>query len=214
MTSATHQGGCTCRCDSFCDSINRLQHHTQRHTAEGCPNKSARFKVHAIFVLLGWRHWKFNTCHLSLLRLVVMERCTEENRGIIVKTHYKYGESYAETFRKVSPHAMAIRIGHRVRAIWHRATSFFLGGLWNLVSMPTDHKQFLSSRRRFDVSLAKLSRSYVKMPSRISSKDQEGASRVVREDCRILCSTINRSVSTLYWNKNISTFWINGAFCY
>jgi hypothetical protein len=39
---------------------------------------------------------------------------------------------------------MAIRIGHRVRAIWHRATYFF-GGLWNLMSMPTNHKQFLSS---------------------------------------------------------------------
>ena len=26
----------------------------------GCPNKSARFKVWGIVVLLGWRHWKFN----------------------------------------------------------------------------------------------------------------------------------------------------------
>jgi hypothetical protein len=31
---------------------------------------------------------------------------------------------------------------------------------------------------------------------------------------RILCSTINRSVCTLYCNKNISTFLINGAFYY
>ena len=30
--------------------------------------------------------------------------------------------------------------------------------------------------------------------------------------CRI--STLNRSMCTLSWNKNISTFWINGAFYY
>jgi hypothetical protein len=101
---------------------------------------------------------------------------------------------------------MAIRIGHRGNAIWHRATSFF-GGLWTLVSMPTNHKQFLSSRRRFDVSLTKPSRIYAEMPSRISSKEQECASRVVGDICRILYSTINRSVCTLYWNKNIRTFW-------
>jgi hypothetical protein len=103
--------------------------------------------------------------------------------------------------------------GHRGRAIWHRAIYFF-GGLWNLVFIPTSHKQFLSSRRRFDVSLAKLSRNYVEMSSRVSSKEQECASRVVGDICRILCSTINRNVYTLYWNKNISTFWINGAFYY
>ena len=142
-----------------------------------------------------------------------MERYTKEQCVIIVKTHYKCGESYVETVRKVSSHAMVTRIGHRGRAIWHSATSFF-GGLWNLVSMPTNHKQFLSSRRRFDVSLAKLSRSYVEMSSRISPKGQECTSRVVGNICRILCSTINRSVSTLCWNKNISNFWINGAFYY
>jgi hypothetical protein len=142
-----------------------------------------------------------------------MERYTKEQPVIIVKMHYKYGESYVETVRKVSSHASAIRIGHRGRAIWHRATSFF-GGLWNLVSMPTNHKQFLSSRRRFDVSLVKLSRNYAEMSSRISSEEQECASRVVGDICRILCSTINRSVCTLYSNKNISTFWINGAFYY
>jgi hypothetical protein len=37
-------------------------------------------------------------------------------------------------------------------------------------------------------------------------------SRVVGGICWILCSTSNRSVCTLYLNKNISTFWINGAF--
>jgi hypothetical protein len=94
-----------------------------------------------------------------------------------------------ETVRKVSSHAMAIRIGHRGRAIWHRATSFF-GSLWNLVSMPTNHKQFLSSRRRFDVSLAKLSCSYAEMSSIISWKEQECASRVVGDVCWILCSTL------------------------
>jgi len=37
-------------------------------------------------------------------------------------------------------------------------------------------------------------------------------SRVVGDICWILCSTINSSMCTLYWNKNISTFWINGVF--
>jgi hypothetical protein len=110
-----------------------------------------------------------------------------------------------ETVGKVSSYAMAIRIGHRGRAIWQRATSLF-GSLWNLVSVPTNHKPFLCSRRRFDVSLAKLSCDYAEMSLRISSKQQECASRVVGDICRILCSTINRSVCTLYWNKNISTF--------
>jgi chlorite dismutase len=41
-----------------------------------------------------------------------MERYTKEQRAIIVKKHYKYGESYAETVRKVSSHAMAIRISN------------------------------------------------------------------------------------------------------
>ena len=51
----------------------------------GCANKSARFKVRAIVVLLGWRHWNVNICHLSFLRLVVMKRYTKEQRFIIVK---------------------------------------------------------------------------------------------------------------------------------
>jgi hypothetical protein len=46
-----------------------------------------------------------------------MERYTKEQSIIIVKTHYKYGESYVETVHKVSSHAMAIRIDHRGRAI-------------------------------------------------------------------------------------------------
>jgi hypothetical protein len=138
---------------------------TKRFTKE-CPNKNARFKGCTTVVLLGWRHWKFNICHLSLLWLVVMECCTKEQRIIIVKTRYKYGENYVETVRKVSSHAMAIRTDYWGRAIWHRATSFF-GSLWNLVSMPTNHKLFLSSRRRFDGSLAKLSRNYAEMSSRI-----------------------------------------------
>ena len=50
-----------------------------------CPNKSARFKVRCIVVLLGWRHWNFNICHLSFLRLVVIERYTKGQRVIIVK---------------------------------------------------------------------------------------------------------------------------------
>jgi hypothetical protein len=180
---------------------------------KGCPNKCARFKVRATVILLGWRQWQFNVCHLSLMRLVVMECYTKEQCVVIVKTHYKYGESYAEIVRKVSSHAMAIRIGHRGRAIWHHVTSFF-GGLWNLVSMPTNYNPFLSSRRRFDVSLAKLSHNYAEMSSRISSKEKESAIRVMGDICRILCTTINRSLFTLYWNKNISTFWINGAFYY
>ena len=140
---------------------------TKRMCYKGCPNKSARFKVRAIVVLLGWRHWKFNICHLSLLRLVVMERYTKEHCVIIVKTHFMWNDTACNG---VPSDAMAIRIGHRDRAIWHHASSFF-GGLWNLVSMPTNHKQFLSSRRRFDVSLAKLSRNYAEMSLRISSKE-------------------------------------------
>jgi len=50
-----------------------------------CLNKNARFKVRAVVVLLSWRHWSFNICHLSFLRLVVMERYTKEQRVIIVK---------------------------------------------------------------------------------------------------------------------------------
>jgi len=118
-----------------------------------------------------------------------------------------------KNFLTVSSHEMVIRIGHRGRAIWHRATSFF-GDLWNLVSMPKNHKQFLSSRRRFDALLAELSCNYAEMSSRISSKEQECASRVVGDICQIVCSTSNCSVCTLYWNKNISTFWINCAFYY
>jgi hypothetical protein len=95
---------------------------------------------------------------------------------------------------------------------------FFLwgggGGLWDLLSMPTNHKQLLSSRRRGDVSLVKLCRSYAEMSSRVSSEEQECASRIVGHICRILCSTVNLSVCTLYWNKNISTFWVNDAFYY
>ena len=70
-------------------------------TNMGCPNKSARFRVRAIVVMLGWRHCKFNICHLSLLRLVVMERYAKEQRVIIEKTHYQYGKSYAEIVHKV-----------------------------------------------------------------------------------------------------------------
>jgi len=58
--------------------------HKKNCAIVGCPNKSARFKVHAIVVLLGWRHWNFNVCHLSFLRLV-MERYAKEQRVIIVK---------------------------------------------------------------------------------------------------------------------------------
>jgi hypothetical protein len=130
-----------------------------------------------------------------------------------VKLRVKQLSCCEKNFLTVSSHAMVIRIGHRGRVIWHRATSFF-GGLWNLVSMPTNHKQFLSSRQRFDVSLAKLSCNYAEMSSRISSKEQECASRVVGNIYQILSSTVNRSMCTLYWNKNISTFWLNGAFYY
>ena len=75
-------------------------------------------------------------------------------------------------------------------------------------------QKFLSSRWIFDVSLAKLSRHYAEMSSRVSSKEKECASRVVGDIYRILCSTINHSVCTFYWNKTISTFLINGAFYY
>ena len=54
----------------------------------GCPKKCARFKVRVIVVLLGWRHWNFNICHLSFLRSVVMESYTKEQRVITVKKFY------------------------------------------------------------------------------------------------------------------------------
>jgi hypothetical protein len=56
-----------------------------------------------------------------------MERYTKEQRVIIVKTHHKYGESYAETVRKVSSHAMVIRIGH-LRSCDLTPCNFFLWG--------------------------------------------------------------------------------------
>ena len=56
--------------------------------------------MRAIVVLLGWRHWKFKICHLSLLRLEVTERYTKEHRVIIVKTHYKYGKVMWKQFAK------------------------------------------------------------------------------------------------------------------
>ena len=125
--------------------------------------------------------------------------------------HVKQLSCCEKNFLALSSHSMAIRIGHRGRVIWHRVNSFF-GGLWSLVSMPTNYIQILSSRWRFDVPLAKLSRNYAEMSSRILSKEQECASGVVGNICQILCSIINHSVCTLCLNKNISTFWINGAF--
>ena len=56
--------------------------------AIGCPNKSIRFKVRAIVILLGWQHWNFSICHLSFLWLVVIERYTKEQHIIIVKIYY------------------------------------------------------------------------------------------------------------------------------
>jgi hypothetical protein len=38
---------------------------------------------------------------LSSLRFVVIERYTKVQRVRVVKTHYKHGESFAETVRKV-----------------------------------------------------------------------------------------------------------------
>ena len=49
----------------------------------GCPSKSTRFKVRAIVILLGWRHWNFDICHLSFLSLVVTERYTKEQHFIV-----------------------------------------------------------------------------------------------------------------------------------
>ena len=149
-----------------------------------------------VFGGLSWTIWIWKTCGSSRTAQPVALRAKQL--------------SCEKIFVAVSSHTMMIRIGHQGRAIWHHATSFF-GGLWNLVSMPTNHKQFLISRWRFNVSLAKLSRSYAEMSSRVSSKDQECASRVVEAMCWILCSTVNHSECTLYWNKTISTFWINGS---
>jgi hypothetical protein len=72
-----------------------------RVACKGCPIKNAKFELRAVVALLGWRHWKLNICHLFVLRLVVMERYTKEQRLLMVQTHYKYGECYAETVRKL-----------------------------------------------------------------------------------------------------------------
>jgi len=53
---------------------------------------------------------------------------------------------------------------------------------------------------------------YAEMSLRISPKEEKCASGVVGDICRILCSTVIRSVCTLHWNKNINTFWIDDAF--
>ena len=105
----------------------------------GCPNKSARFKVCAIVVLLSWRYWKFNICHLSLLRLVVMEPYNKEQRVIIVKTHYKYGESYAETVRKFCG------LFGRQNAPYHstvqrRNKKFEERGLWTVITRASSYR--------------------------------------------------------------------------
>ena len=42
-------------------------HKVPHRSPIGCPNKTARFKVRAIVVLLGWRHWKFDICHFDLV---------------------------------------------------------------------------------------------------------------------------------------------------
>ena len=78
------------------------------------------------------------------------------------------------------------------------ACDYFLWGLVKSRVMSTSHEQFLSSSRRFDVSLAKLSRNYAGRSSKILSKEEECASRVAEDICLISCSTINRSKCTLY----------------
>jgi hypothetical protein len=142
-----------------------------------------------------------------------MERYTKEQRVIIVKTHYKYGESYAETVRKVSSHAMAIRIGHRFRAIWHRTTSFLGGSVKSRVcaSKPQTIPELKAEIRRV------VGESERQLCGNVIENFVERA-RVCQQSrggrLWILCSTINRSVCTLYWNKNISTFWINALRAY
>jgi len=76
--------------------------------------------------------------------------------------------------------------------------------LWGVVrslvyaNKPQTIPELKAEIRQFDMSLVKLSRSYAEMSSRVSSKEQECASRVVGDICRILCSTIILSVCTLY----------------
>jgi hypothetical protein len=65
------------------------------------PNKNAGFELRAIVLVLGWRHWLYKFCALCLFRLVAMERFTTEQRVLVVKTHYKYGECFSETVRKL-----------------------------------------------------------------------------------------------------------------
>jgi hypothetical protein len=104
-------------------------------------------------------------------------------------------------------------IGHRFRAIWHRATSFF-GGLWKsrvYANKPQTIPELEAEIRRVIGEIepqlcGTVIENFVKR-ARVCQQSRGGL-------CRILCSTINRSVCNLCWNKNISTFWINGAFYY
>ena len=154
--------------------------------------------VRACFCGLSWTVWIWKTRGFSRTAQPVTLRA-------------KQWSCWEKNFLAVSSQQWRSELATEiVRFVTVRLLS--LGGLWNLVSKPTNHKQFLSSRRRLDVLLAKLSRDYAEMSSRSSSKEEKCASGVVGDICRILCSTINRSVCTLYWNKSINTFWIDDAF--
>jgi hypothetical protein len=46
---------------------------------------------------------------MFVLRLVVMERYTKEQRLVMVKTHYKYGECYVETVYGVNVNKISFK---------------------------------------------------------------------------------------------------------
>ena len=173
-----------------------------------CPNKSARFKVRAIVVLLGWRQWKFNICHLWLLRLVVMERYTKEQRVIIAKTRYNMGKIMRKQFAKCHltqwPSELATEV---VRFDTVRLLS--LGGFVKFrvyANKPQTIPELKAEIRGVigetepqlcgNVTENFVKRAIVCQQSRVG------------DICRILCSTINRSVCTLYWNRNNSTLFV------
>ena len=177
----------------------------------GCPNKSAIFKVHAFVVLLGWRHWKFNVCHLSLLRLKVMESYSKEQRVIIVKTHYRYwGNGKLPCHLTQWRSALATEF---VRFDTVRLLSFGRVCEISCLCQQTTNNSWAQGGdstchwRNGATIMRKCHREF-RQKSKSLPAESWG------EIFRILCSTINGSVCTLQWNKIIGTFWLNVSFYY
>jgi len=114
-----------------------------------------------------------------------VECYTKEQRVIVVKTHYNYGESYAETVRKI-------------RGIFGRRNAPNQSTVQRIIKKFEETGSIMNSKTHACARTHAHAHNYAEMSSRISSKEEKCASGVVGNICRILCSTINRSVCTLY----------------